>query len=69
MKTISALVVGLFALAAGGSANANLIANGSFERASAGNSLPTGNGEALLSGSTAIADWTVFGGLSSDGLA
>jgi hypothetical protein len=70
MKTTSALVVGLFALAAGNSANAaNLILNGSFEKASAGNSLPTGNGEALPDGSTAIADWTVFGGLSSDGLA
>jgi hypothetical protein len=70
MKSATALVVGLLALAAGGSASAaNLILNGSFEKASAGNSLPTGNGESLPSGSTAIADWTVFGGLSSDGLA
>jgi hypothetical protein len=69
IKTTSALVVGLFALAAGGSANANLILHGSFETASPGNSLPTGNGEELPSGSTAIAGWTVFGGLSSDGLA
>lgn len=70
MKTTIALVVGLFAFAAGSGANAaNLILNGSFERASAGNSLPTGNGESLPDGSTAIAHWTVFGGLSSDGLA
>ena len=70
MKTTTALVLGSFALAAGGGASAtNLILNGSFEKASAGSSLPTGNGNSLPSGSTAIADWTVFGGLSSDGLA
>jgi hypothetical protein len=47
----------------------NLIRNGSFEKAAKGFSPPTGNGEALASGSKAIAGWTVFGGVSGDGLA
>jgi hypothetical protein len=46
-----------------------LISNGSFETASGDSSLPTGNGSQLLSGSTAIADWTVFGGPGFDGVA
>ena len=47
----------------------NLIKNGSFENAAKGYSPPTGNGESLANGSTAIAGWTVFGGLADDGLA
>jgi len=47
----------------------NLIRNGSFEKAAQGFSPPTGNGEALASGSKAIAGWTVFGGVSGDALA
>jgi hypothetical protein len=47
----------------------NLIVNGSFEKAAKGFSAPTGNGEQLANGSTAIAGWTVFGGLAGDGVA
>jgi hypothetical protein len=47
----------------------NLIKNGSFEKAASGSSPPTGNGESLPDGSEAIAGWTVFGGLASDGVA
>lgn len=42
-------------------ASANLLTNGGFEIASPGQALPTGNGTALGSGSTAIAGWTVTG--------
>jgi Protein of unknown function (DUF642) len=59
----------LLAIATAGNAHANLVTNGSFETASSGNSLPTGNGESLANGSTAILDWTVFGGFTTDGLA
>jgi hypothetical protein len=69
MKVISAFVFSLSAALLTGSAQANLISNGSFETASDGSSLPTGNGESLPNGSTAIADWTVFGGPANDGVA
>jgi hypothetical protein len=69
MKIVSAFVFSLSAALLTGSAQANLISNGSFETASGNSSLPTGNGSQLLSGSTAIADWTVFGGPGFDGAA
>jgi hypothetical protein len=47
----------------------NLIVNGSFEIAASGYSRPTGNGESIANGDPAIAGWTVFGGLSGDGVA
>jgi hypothetical protein len=47
----------------------NLIKNGSFEKAAKGSSPPTGNGEPVGAGESGIAGWTVFGGLSGDGVA
>jgi hypothetical protein len=46
---------------------ANLLTNGSFETASGGSSLPTGNGSSLAIGSTAMLGWTVFTTQSSPG--
>ncbi len=47
----------------------NLIVNGSFEKAAKGFTPPTGNGEQIAAGVSAIAGWTVFGGQSGDGVA
>jgi hypothetical protein len=69
MKMTPALILSLSVALLAGSAHANLISNGSFEDASAGSSLPTGNGSQLPSGSTDIADWTVLGGPGFDGVA
>jgi hypothetical protein len=69
-KTTLGIAAALLAtLGAAECAEANLIDNGSFESASPGSALPTGNGVALLTSSTAMAGWTVFGGLTTDGLA
>lgn len=51
-----------------GAAMANLLTNGSFETASVGNTLPTGNGVQLNTGSTAMEGWTVTG-TNSQGIA
>jgi hypothetical protein len=70
MKKVSSVVaVALATFVVTGTARAELITNGSFEAASPGYNAPSGNGEALASGSTAILGWTVFGGVSYDGLA
>jgi hypothetical protein len=70
MKTTLGIAAALLAtLGAAECAEANLIDNGSFESASPGSALPTGNGVALPTGSTAMAGWMVFGGLTTDGLA
>jgi len=69
-KTTLGIAAALLAtLGAAECAEANLIDNGSFESASPGSALPTGNGVALPTGSTAMAGWTVFGGSTTDGLA
>jgi hypothetical protein len=71
MKVISAVVFSVTAALLTGSAQANLISNGSFETASDGSLLPalTGPGLSLPNGNTAMADWTVIGGTAGDGLA
>jgi len=69
-RAIAGAAIALGATAVAASANAaNLVLNGSFELASAGNNTPTGNGEQLVNGSTAMADWTVVDGPGFDGVA
>jgi hypothetical protein len=59
--------IAVFAVLLASAGMANLLTNGSFETASGGSSLPTGNGSSLAIGSTAMLGWTVFTTQSSPG--
>jgi hypothetical protein len=58
MRRVSTIAIFAVLLASAGMAN--ILTNGSFETASGGNTLPTGNGAELAIGSTAMLGWTVY---------